>query len=131
MTAVSNRGVPSHSRIIAYWVTTAVLGAECLVGGVMGVLQIEPFVGVIRHLGYPVYFMTIHGVSYLLAGIAILVPGLPLLKEWAYAGLFFTYIGAALSHLSVGDGVPSIVAPLLFATLVGASWALRPLERRF
>jgi hypothetical protein len=75
--------------------------------------------------------MTIHGVSYLLAGIAILVPGLPLLKEWAYAGLFFTYIGAALSHLSVGDGVPSIVAPLLFATLVGASWALRPLERRF
>jgi uncharacterized membrane protein len=130
MNTIANQAISSRTRMIAYWVITAILGAECLVGGVMAVLQLEPFVGIIRHLGYPIYFMAIHGVSYMLAGIALLVPGWPLLKEWAYAGLFFTYIGATVSHLSVGDGLPSIVAPVVFASLVCASWALRPPERR-
>jgi hypothetical protein len=130
MNTVLNQDISSRTRVIAYWVITAILGAECLAGGVMAVLQLEPFVGIIRHLGYPIYFMAIHGFSYLLAGIALLVPGLPLLKEWAYAGLFFTYIGATMSHLAVGDGFPSIVAPIVFAGLVGASWALRPPDRR-
>jgi hypothetical protein len=96
----------------------------------MALLELEPFVGIIRHLGYPIYFMPIHGVAYMLAGIALLVPRVPLLKEWAYAGLFFTYTGALVSHLAVGDGFPSIVAPLVFTGLVVASWALRPSERR-
>jgi len=130
MNAVSNQAVSSPGRLIAYWITTGVLVAECLAGGVMGLLELEPFVGIIRHLGYPIYFMTIHSVWYVLAGIALLVPGVPLLKEWAYAGLFFTYTGALVSHLAVGDGFPSIVAPLVFMGLVVASWALRPSERR-
>jgi heme A synthase len=130
MTAVSNRVDSTRSRVIAYWVVTGVLAAEGLVGGIMAMLQLELFVGIIRHLGYPVYFMTIHGASYMLAGIALLVPRRPLLKEWAYAGLFFTYIGAMVSHLAVGDGFGAIVAPLVFTGLVCASWALRPSDRR-
>jgi hypothetical protein len=74
--------------------------------------------------------MTIHGVWYVLAGVALLAPRFPHLKEWAYAGLFFTYTGAAASHLAVGDGLLMIVAPVIFTCFVVTSLALRPPTRR-
>jgi len=60
----------------------------------------------------------------------LLVPRFPRLKEWAYAGAFFTYSGAAASHTFVGDGLKERLAPLVFAGMTIASWALRPAERR-
>jgi hypothetical protein len=52
----------TRSRTVAYWVTTLVLATECVVGGVMGALRLPPFIGVMGHLGYPTYLMTILGV---------------------------------------------------------------------
>jgi uncharacterized membrane protein YphA (DoxX/SURF4 family) len=115
---------------VAYWIVTTVLAAECIIGGIMGALQMEPFIGVIKHLGYPAYCMTILGIWYFFAGLALVAPRFPRLKEWAYAGLIFNYTGAATSHLAVGDGVGSLVGPIIFAGLVIASWALRPSDRR-
>src|SRR5688500_16761138 len=91
---------PTGRRQIWYWGVTSVIALQCIVGGMMGALRLEPFLGVIRHLGYPDYFMTILGVSYVLAGLALFAPGVPRLKEWAYAGLVFNYTGAAVSHLA-------------------------------
>ena len=45
--------------------------------------------------------------------IAILIPGLNRLKEWAYAGLFFDLFGAAYSGIAVGGFQPSILFMLL------------------
>jgi uncharacterized membrane protein YphA (DoxX/SURF4 family) len=120
----------SRSRSIAYWVTTVLLALECVVGGLMGALRLPPFIGVMEHLGYPPYFMTIIGVWYVLAGVALLVPRFPRLKEWAYAGLAFTYTGAVASHLAVGDPVITLVGPIIFTGIVAASWELRPSTRR-
>ena len=75
--------------------------------------------------------MTVLGIWYVLAGVALLAPRLPLLKEWAYAGLFFNYSGALASHPAVGDGVATAAGPLFFLALVIASWSLRPAARRF
>jgi DoxX-like family len=83
-----------------------------------------------QHLGYPGYFMSILGVWYVLAGLALLAPRLPLLKEWAYAGLIFNYTGAAASHAIVGDGVAALVGPIFFIACVAVSWAPRPASRR-
>jgi uncharacterized membrane protein YphA (DoxX/SURF4 family) len=120
----------SRSQAIAYWVATVLLALECGVGGVMGALRRSPFLEVMEHLGYPAYFMTIFGVWYRLAGVAVLAPRLPRLKEWAYAGLVFTYTGAVASRLAVGDGAETVVGPILFTGLAVASWALRPPARR-
>ncbi len=95
----------------------------------MGALRLEPFLGIIRHLGYPDYFMTILGISYVLAGLALIAPGVPLLKEWGYAGLVFNYTGAAVSHLAARDGLETLIAPILFDALTIASWSLRPPHR--
>jgi len=69
-------------------------------------------------LGYPKYFSNILGVAKLLGAIALLVPGFPTLKEWAYAGFTFTFVGAFISHLEMNqnqEAVPPVVALLLLA----------------
>jgi uncharacterized membrane protein YphA (DoxX/SURF4 family) len=126
MTAIA----PTRLSNTGYWITTAVLAAECLAGGVMGGLQMSPFRDTATHLGYPAYFMSILGVWYVSAGVVLLAPRLPRLKEWAYAGLVFNYTGAAASHIWVGDDAGTLVAPVAFLGLTAASWALRPPSRR-
>jgi uncharacterized membrane protein YphA (DoxX/SURF4 family) len=126
MTAIA----PTRVTNTAYWITTVILATECIVGGVMGGLQMSPFLDTATHLGYPAYFMSILGVWYVSAGVVLLAPRLPRLKEWAYAGLVFNYTGAAASHIWVGDGAQRLVAPAVFLMLTAASWALRPPERR-
>ena len=114
---------------IAYWTTTAVVAAESAIGGVMDVLRLPPFTGVMAHLGYPAYFAVILGTWKILGAVAVLAPGVPRLKEWAYAGMFFNMTGAVASHLSVGDGASALVAPTVFTALLITSWVLRPAAR--
>jgi uncharacterized membrane protein len=115
---------------VGYWITTLMLATECVVGGVMGGLQLAPFRDTAVDLGYPSYFMSILGFWYVAAGLILLVPRLPRLKEWAYAGLVINYTGAAASHIWTGDGVGKLVGPTVFLGLTAASWALRPPTRR-
>ena len=129
-TSLGKSAASSRRRTIAYWITTVLLALECVVGGMMGALHYHLYVRNMEHLGYPLYFMTILGVWYLLAGVALLAPRFPRLKEWAYAGLVFNYTGAVASHVAVGDGVMTLVGPITFTALAVASWALRPSTRR-
>jgi uncharacterized membrane protein YphA (DoxX/SURF4 family) len=122
--------VNAYPSVTAYWAATVVVAAECVVGGVMGGLQLPPFRDIAVDLGYPSYFMSILGVWYVAAGLILLAPRLPRLKEWAYAGLVLNYTGAAASHIAVGDDVKTLVAPTVFLVLTAASWALRPPARR-
>ena len=121
-------------KVIGYWTTTAIVAFELLLGGVMALvhgrnmLVGEPLVEVMQHLGYPLYLLTILGVCKPLAGIGLLLPGFPRLKEWAYAGSFVSLIGALVSDALCGYGVYALFA-LGFAVLTLASWALRPRSR--
>lgn len=115
----------NHHRI-AYWVTTALVALTMLSGGAANALQQHDAAAGMAHLGYPPYFVTILGIWKLLGGVTLLWPGLPRLKEWAYAGIVFDLTGATISHLAMGDGVRHAVTPLVIAALALASWALRP-----
>ena len=116
-------------KTIAYWVTTIFGPASFVIGGVLHLTQSEQVVSTLNHLGYPAYFALMLGTWKLLGAIAIVVPGFPRLKEWAYAGFFFDLTAAAVSRAAVGDSAADIVAPLVFLALVLASWALRPPSR--
>ena len=96
----------------------------------MGAAQLAPFRDIAVGLGYPAYFMSILGAWYIAAGVVLMAPRLPRLKEWAYAGLVINYTGAAASHIAVGDGAPKLAGPAVFLFLTAASWALRPHSRR-
>jgi len=70
----------------AYWLTTAIVAGECAVGGVLDLLKAPPFYPVMIELGYPGYLATIMGTAKVVAAVVLVVPRLPRLKEWAYAG---------------------------------------------
>jgi len=126
------------TKVIGYWATTTVIALELLAGGLSDLVHGgtslvagQPVAEILAHLGYPVYLLTILGVWKLLGGIALLAPGFARLKEWAYAGAFFVYTGAAASGVVRGGDDPAtlIWGPLLFAVITIASWALRPQSR--
>lgn len=120
----------AKARTIAYWVATIFGPASFVIGGYLHLTRDPQVMATLAHLGYPVYFATILGVWKLLGAIAIVVPGFPRVKEWAYAGFFFDLTGAAATRAFVGDGAADILAPIGFLALVTASWALRPASRR-
>ncbi|MGC2301042.1 MAG: DoxX family protein [Acidobacteriaceae bacterium] len=121
------------AKTIAYWITT-ILVAFFMSGGVAQLAHVPATVdGFVRILHYPPYFVTILGFWKVAGAIAILVPGFPRLKEWAYAGIFFDLTGAAASCAAVGGyGAYGfhVIVPLLLAGVTVASWALRPESRR-
>jgi hypothetical protein len=117
-------------RNLAYWATTILGPASFVIGGVLFLSRTDDTVTTLHHLGYPVYFASILGTWKLLGAAAIVAPGLPRLKEWAYAGFFFDLTAAAASRFAVRDSAADIIAPLGFLALVLASWALRPASRK-
>jgi uncharacterized membrane protein YphA (DoxX/SURF4 family) len=118
------------AKATAYWVTTILGPASFVIGGYLHLTRDPQVMATLAHLGYPPYFAMILGVWKLLGATAIVVPGLPRLKEWAYAGFFFELTGAAATRAFVGDGAAEIVAPLIFLSLVMASRALAPARRK-
>jgi hypothetical protein len=121
------------AKPIVYW-TTTILVAFFMTGGATQVWQyVHNPHGVVPELGYPMYFFAIIGVWKVLGAITILVPRFPLLKEWAYAGIFFDLTGAVASMIAVGSyGAYAfhVIAPLVICGLTVASWALRPPSRK-
>ena len=118
---------------ITYWIATIWLALGMVSTGAVQLLKANEGQGgaeVLMHLGYPVYLLTLLGISKLLGTIAVLIPKFPLLKEWAYAGFFFVMTGAIFSHLAVGDPIKGIFPALLLLMLTVVSWYFRPASRR-
>jgi hypothetical protein len=57
--------------MIAYWVATVFVAGNSAVAGALDILRIQPFFGILLHLGYPAYFSTILGVWKVLGAVAI------------------------------------------------------------
>jgi hypothetical protein len=117
-------------RNIGYWTSTILVALACLAGGLMDLRHAPEVQQVLQKLGYPDYVMTIIGFWKLLGVAAILSPGMPRLKEWAYAGFFLDSSGAVASHLMSGDAASHAIAPLVIGALAMTSWALRPASRK-
>jgi DoxX-like family len=71
-------------------------------------------------------FLVLLGTCKVLGAVVLLVPRRALLKEWAYAGAFFTYTGAIASHLSTGYDRGELRLLAVLTALTVLSWALRP-----
>ena len=117
------------AKLIGYWATTGLLAFGLLAGGVAYLLRPPAIVAGMADLGYPLYVTSILGVWKLLGAVVLLAPGLPRLKEWAYAGAVFNMSGAVASHILSVNTLSEFLWPLLFALCALASWALRPPSR--
>lgn len=115
---------------IIYWISTLWLALGMLSSGIVQIIKLKEEVDMMTHLGYPLYFLTILGVWKILGVVAVLIPKFPLLKEWAYAGFFFTMSGAFFSHIALGDSINDTLPSLLLLALIIVSWYFRPAERK-
>lgn len=88
---------------IAYWTFTILMIILMLFSAVSGFTKNPDGEAMMQHIGYPMSVLRLLGVAKILGVIAILVPGYPRLKEWAYAGFVFDLTGALHAGLAVGD----------------------------
>jgi hypothetical protein len=119
-----------NPRTIAYWAATTVVALALAAGAAAQLSRAPEAVATLHHLGYPAYVATLIGFWKGLGLVAILVPRFERLKEWAYAGMFFIFTGASVSHAAAGDALGQILIPLAVLGFALASWALRPASRR-
>ena len=119
----------TRTKAIAYWTTTGLIVFAMFSGGIAELAHRPETIDGMKELGYPVYFVMIIGFWKILGSLALIAPGFPRLKEWAYAGIFFNMTGAAVSHLVRHSAVWHVGVTLGLAAIALASWALRPANR--
>lgn len=115
---------------VAYAIPTGLLSFALLGGGFANLSQSPDMVANMTAMQLPTYLMGLLGIWKLLAVVAILAPGFPRIKEWAYAGVFFLLTGAAWCHIGAGEGFGKAVPALVVLGIAMASWWLRPASRR-
>ena len=120
-----------NRKLVIYWIATALLAFGMLVSGLQQLFHAKEMIEIVVPLGYPLYFLYIIGVWKILGVIAILIPRFKLVKEWAYAGLFFVMTGALISHLASGDNsLKGTIGPLMQTIFIILSWYFRPADRK-
>lgn len=107
---------------IGYWIFTGLTIVLIGLGAVMDALSTPDAIAVFKHLGYPLYLLPFLGIAKILGLIAILIPGLPRIKEWAYAGLVFDLSGAFYSSICSGDPLSKCFPILIGILLVFGSY---------
>jgi hypothetical protein len=117
-------------KVIAYWVCTVVIALAIGSGGAAQAFRVPQNVEGMTALGYPLHFIVLLGVWKMLGAVTLLAPGLRLVKEWAYAGIFIDLSGAVVASAANGGAAFHIIAPLVLIGFLAASWALRPESRR-
>lgn|SRR5574343_361093 len=84
-----------------YWIATILFVGFMAFTAIPNVMMEPESVDFITKLGYPKYFIPFIGVAKLVGCVALLVPGFPRIKEWAYAGLGFDLVAAWYSIIAV------------------------------
>ena len=100
---------------IIYWISTILIAGLMLFSGITNAISTKEALDLFKALGYPAYLSPFLGIAKILGAVAILVPGYPRLKEWAYAGLTFDLLGAAYSGVAVGGPLGGL---LFFAVIL-------------
>ncbi len=103
---------------IIYWIATGVLCAILLFSSGMYFFNYEQAAGFYRNLGFPTWIIYPSATVKLLAVAAILTKKSAVLKEWAYAGVFYDVTLAFTAHMMAGDGAGGLAAVAIVTVLV-------------
>ena len=117
------------TRKIAYWASTAIV-AVALLGSLTYLTGSEQVVSGFAKAGYPQHLRIVLGIVKPAAAIVLLLPGLQLLKEWAYAGVTFALVMAFISAYTRGEGPQTWAMPPVLLALLLVSYVTRPAGRR-
>ncbi len=88
---------------ISYWTLTVVFCALMLLSSTGGFLQDEQSRAMMAKLGYPMQLLLILSIGKVLAVVALVQQRWHTVKEWAYAGLTYDFVCAAIAWVGVGE----------------------------
>jgi hypothetical protein len=117
------------TRKVIYWASTGLVALSGFMAALAylsgGPQAIEGFAKV----GYPQQLRILLGIAKPLGAIALLIPGWPRLKEWAYAGFTFAWIAATVAHYLAGE-TSHAIEPVVLLALLFVSYFTRSADRR-
>ena len=116
------------ARKITYWVTTGLVAVQAFIAAFVYLSGSPQAVQGFVHVGYPQQLRIILGIAKPLGAIALLVPGIVRVKEWAYAGFAIAWICAFFAHYLAGD---KPFGPLVLLALLVVSYLSRPATRQY
>lgn len=106
---------------IIYWATTGIIAFMMLFSGYAYLTDPKIEQG-FTHLGFPGYFRVELAIAKFIAAVLLLAPVSARVKEWAYAGLAFTFVSAFIAHSASGDPASSTAMPLVFLAVLAVSY---------
>src|SRR5262245_35856731 len=109
---------------VIYWGSTGLLALMSLFAAFSYLSGAQEAVAGFATVGYPQQLRVILGIAKLAGAIVLVVPGLAILKEWAYAGFTFAWTCAIVAHYLAGQGSEAIV-PLVLLVMLGVSYFTR------
>ena len=96
---------------ITYWLITGFISFMMIMNGVMYLGKNQQVMDSIQQNGIPYSFIQLLGVAKILGALALLFSRWKTLKEWAYAGFTFTFIGAIWISYSMNQTIiPALIA---------------------
>ena len=123
------KNIISKVSTFLYWVSTGLVLLLVGVGSFADLLMVDAIRESFQHIRFPEYIIPFFGIAKLLGSVAIVLPGRLKLKEWAYAGLAFYFIGATYIHIAVGDGMDKIsVTSIIFLVVITSYSFSKPLS---
>lgn len=115
---------------VFYWIFTGLFAAMMLGSAIPDILVLPMAVTGFGDIGMPASLVPFLGWAKLLGVIAILVPGFPRLKEWAYAGLIFDLIGATYLVASSGKPVAYYIPMVIILLIAAGSYTFYHKKRK-
>ncbi|HWZ22609.1 MAG TPA: DoxX family protein [Cytophagaceae bacterium] len=107
---------------IIYWIATGLVSLAMLMSAFIYFSGNPQVSEGLKLIGFPGYMVPFLGLAKLLAAIVLVIPNFEKIKEWAYAGLAYIFIGAAWSHISTST---PFVGPLVLLVILGISYWFR------
>jgi len=102
---------------IVYWILTGLFAFIMFGSAIPDVLMVNMAKQGFAEIQMPAYLLPFVGIAKMLGVLAVLIPGNPRLKEWAYAGLIFDLIGATYAVAASGKAIENWAPMLLFIAL--------------
>ena len=115
---------------IFYWIFTGLFGAMMLASAIPDILVQPMAVNGFKEIGMPASMVPFLGWAKLLGVIAILVPGFPRIKEWAYAGLVFDLLGATYLVAASGKPLAYWIPMVIMLGIAAASYTFYHKKRK-
>ncbi len=105
---------------LIYWISTILFALLMIFSAIGGLQPSQQAIDLLHtNMGYPIYFIQFISIAKVLGSIAILIPGLNSIKEWAYAGLIFDLAGALYSGVASAGKFDPMILTMLFWIVPG------------